>query len=46
MIMSDGCLSWQVAQMRKLRHEDGSVWTVNTLAKLFEVNKAVVRCVG
>ena len=32
-------------QVRKLRKEDGSLWTVNTLAKYFSTLPSVIRCV-
>ena len=35
----------KVKQVRKLRKEDGSLWTVNTLAKYFSTLPSVIRCV-
>lgn len=32
----------QIALVKKLRNEDGSLWTVNTLARLFNVKTALI----
>ena len=33
----------QVELVKKMRREDGSVWTINTLARFFNVKRVVIR---